>query len=527
MSRRLTLVLWALLAAGGCDDAPAEMVDMVVDHGLDAATPDLGTIDATSDAARLLDGAVDGQPDGRIDASARDASTGDASPIDGGMDGAPDGGEGLPDSSAVPMACTRPALVAGEVNRTLYVGQDGQDATGDGSRERPFGTLPHAAGQAEPGTAVRLLPGVYRGGIFLRDVRGEPGAPIVIGGVPGEPRPVIDASGQSEGLHLIRPRWVILEHLTVRSANDNGINVDDGGEYANPEAARHLSFRGLLVEQIGPNGNRDCLKLSGLDDFEVRESTFRGCGDRGSGVDMVGCHDGFIANNSFSDLGASGVQAKGGTARVRIANNRFVQAGARPVNMGGSTGLMYFRPPVDANQPNAEARRIEVVSNLFIGGETAAALVGCVSCVFAHNTVVEPDAWLLRVLQETTTANGLTFEPVRDGWVTGNIFLFERGQIRRGVNIGPNTAAESFRFTHNLFFASDNPEGSDPQPPGQQVGSIIGQAPRLDADRRPMADSPALGAGDPDAHALLEATLDGHCYSDPPTLGALAPVEQP
>src|SRR6185295_6848225 len=109
--------------------------------------------------------------------------------------------------------------------------------------------------------------------------------------------------------------------------------------------------------RVGPGGNCDGIKLSGVDEFRVASCTVEGWGTGGgSAIDMVGCHDGVVESNNF--LGASGagestssgngVQTKGGSANIVIRRNRFENAGARAINIGGSTGRQYFRPPLDS-----------------------------------------------------------------------------------------------------------------------------------------------------------------------------------
>ena len=76
----------------------------------------------------------------------------------------------------------------------------------------------------------------------------------------------------------------------MRGARINGINVDDAGDKANP--ARGIRIEHCSVVDTGGRGNHDALKLSGVDQFVVRGCHFEGWG--GSGIDMVGCHDGLI-----------------------------------------------------------------------------------------------------------------------------------------------------------------------------------------------------------------------------------------
>jgi len=72
-----------------------------------------------------------------------------------------------------------------------------------------------------------------------------------------------DLQGGGEGLHLVKVRYLILHDLEVTGAANNGINCDDGGGVANPDATRFVIFRRLNIHDIGGSGNQDGLKLSG------------------------------------------------------------------------------------------------------------------------------------------------------------------------------------------------------------------------------------------------------------------------
>src|SRR3954463_4231338 len=107
----------------------------------------------------------------------------------------------------------------------LHVDTGGNDDIGDGSLLKPFQSIAAAVRAAKPGTAVYIHAGTYRGGLSFGALRGSESAPIWLMGAPGEPRPVIRGGGQ--GLHLIRPRYVVVSDLEIRDIEDNGINVDD------------------------------------------------------------------------------------------------------------------------------------------------------------------------------------------------------------------------------------------------------------------------------------------------------------
>ena len=204
--------------------------------------------------------------------------------------------------------------------------------------------LRQALAKAQPGTRILLEPGEYPGGFSFANLRGEPGRPIVVAAADPRNPPVFKSGGA--GMHLADAAYLELHDLTVSGWSANGLNIDDGGSYDTP--AHHIVLRGLRVIGSAPPGNRDGIKLSGVDDFRVEGCTIEGWGTGGgSAIDMVGCHRGLIEGCTFRHTdapGSTGVQAKGGSSDVVVRRNRFENAGGRAVNIGGSTGLAYFRP---------------------------------------------------------------------------------------------------------------------------------------------------------------------------------------
>lgn len=177
-----------------------------------------------------------------------------------------------------------------------------------------------------------------------------------------------------------------------------------------------------------------------MDDFRVESCTVERWGDRGSGIDMVGCHPGKIAGCTFRHgdrEGDSGVQAKGRSADILVLACRFEHAGQRAVNLGGSTGLPFFRP-----EPQGyEAKGITVEDCAFVGSPAPVAFVGVDGAVVRHNTIYRPRRWAFRILQET---RGPEFVPSRDGHFTDNLIAFRSGEMTAPGNIGPDTAPGTF-----------------------------------------------------------------------------------
>ena len=452
------------------------------------------------------------------------ASGGSAGSGGAGTGGSGTGGAGTGGAGGTPGVCGDiTTFETGKApSKEIHVSTSGNN-NNDGSAANPVKTVEKAAQLATPGTAIRIHAGTYPGGEFISGLSGTAAAPIWIGGAPGEARPVFD--GGSQAMHLTKVRYVIVHDIEVQNSTANGINCDDGTDYANPDATRFVVFRNLGIKDIGGSGNQDCLKLSGLDDFWVLDSNFARCGGgtSGSGIDHVGCHKGLIARSKFTQMSGNGVQCKGGSEDIEIRWNQFNGGGQRAVNMGGSTGDQFFRPPLSTSGTNFEAKNIRVIANVFNGGVTALAYVGCVDCLAANNTIFEPENWLFRILQEKTSGGGYTFAEVQNGRFANNLVYFKRSAISTYVNIGPNTQASTFKFDTNLWYAHDNPGQSNPTNlPATETGGIAGQDPQLTnvgaADYSIPLTSPAAGKGT--AIPGVTGDLTGTCYGTPPSIGA-------
>lgn len=302
-----------------------------------------------------------------------------------------------------------------------------------------------ALGKLRPGTTLLLEPGVYSGGVDLRDVSGTRDLRIVIRGTDPDNPPVFE--GGRQAIHLANCSYVTLSNIKAKGFPTNGINIDDGGSFETP--AHHIVLENVTIVETGPTGNHDALKMSGVDHFVVRKCRFEGWG--GSGIDMVGCHHGivedciFTGRDGFSQ--SNGVQLKGGTEDVLVQCCFFKNAGQRSVNVGGSTGLQFFRPKVR----DYEARNITIAGNRFVASSAPVAWVTSDGGHIHHNTIVMPDKWVLRILQESRDAR---FRPCHDGLFERNLIIFD-SKIQTFVNVGPGTSPETFAFRHNAWHDMD------------------------------------------------------------------------
>lgn len=336
--------------------------------------------------------------------------------------------------------------------------------------------LVRAIQEATPGTTIRVAPGKYQGGLSAAKLHGSEGKPIVIAAADPKQPPVFEGSGS--GIQLSGCSYVELHDLHFTGATGNGINIDDASERDKP--SRGIVLRRLTVANVGPQGNRDGIKMSGVDGFVIDGCRVERWGSGGSAIDFVGCHEGVIENCIFTheegtaSAQANGVQTKGGSRKIAIRRCRFIHAGGRAVNAGGSTGMEYMRP---AN-PGYEAKDISVEDCYFIGSAAPVAFVGVDGATFRHNTIYRPTRWVLRILQENQNPG---YVPCRNGVFSDNLIVFHSTDLSTTVNVGGGTEPQTFRFENNAWFCEDAPARTQSlvRLPMAEVGGIHGTDPKL------------------------------------------------
>jgi hypothetical protein len=132
--------------------------------------------------------------------------------------------------------------------------------------------------------------------------------------------------------------------------------------------------------------------------------------------------------------------------------------------------LKFFRPK-DASY---EAKDLTIENNVFIGGQTPVAFVGIDGAVFRHNTMVDPEKWVMRILQETV---GERFAPCRNVTFERNLIVYTKA-VNVAVNIGPDTAPETFKFAENWWYCTDAP-ASKPSLPTAEKDGVYGKDPKV------------------------------------------------
>ncbi|HZW05932.1 MAG TPA: hypothetical protein VFF65_02320, partial [Phycisphaerales bacterium] len=221
--------------------------------------------------------------------------------------------------------------------------------------------------------------------------------------------------------------------------------------------------------------------------------------------------DGVVRNSTFRHAppgdggqdGASGVQIKGGSRNITVRSCTFQHAGQRAVNIGGSTGLNYFRPPLKpGTSERSEAAGAVVEGCTFFGGDAAVAFVGVDGADVRFNTIYHPRRWALRVLQENREPG---FVPCRGGRFTDNIVVLGEGAGGRpatAVNVGDGTKAAEFMFARNAWFTGNRSKQPPATLPARETDGVYGVAPRL---RDPANGDFTPGTGNPCERAGAKA----------------------
>ena len=336
-------------------------------------------------------------------------------------------------------------------------------ATADELTVRDAKELQTALPGLKSGTTLKIGPGEYPGGHEVRGITN-----LTVEALDAKQPPHFKDGGNA--WHFAGCAGLTVRNLRVSGQTGNGLNIDDGG---NAGGAKNITLERIEVSDVGPRGNRDGLKCSGLDDLTIRDCTITGWG--GQGIDCVGCHRVLITGCRFTGkegfTATAGIQLKGGSSEATVEKCHFNNGGERPVNVGGSTNLEYIRP-LGAKY---EAAKIIVRDNVMEGSSCAAAFVGVDGAEFTGNTVLYPGKWIFRILRENQEPD---FAPSRNVLVRDNRIVFRRAQVQVDVNISPGTAPETFRFEKNRWFAEDRVQASKPKLPAEEKDGVYGIDPR-------------------------------------------------
>ncbi len=363
---------------------------------------------------------------------------------------------------------------------------------------------------ADFGDTIYVKAGVYNGGMYIENLRSNDDKYLYIIGE-NDSETIIQGSNTS--IQFSSVRGIFIKNIVFEKQKRNILNFDDGGNYNNPST--RIIIENCTFRDIDATGNNDLLKLSGIDTFIVENCIFENGSKGGSGIDMVGCHNGRIEGNYFKNMGSNAIQAKGGTQYILIFRNYFENCGQRTLNLGGNTDLEYFRP----QDAPFEAADIAVHSNIIIGSVAPIAFVGCIRVEVINNTIIKPENWVIRILQETVDED--RFYKCGQGVFSNNIIYL--GSLKNAINIGPDTAPEEFLFNNNFWYNFENSNWAGPNTPTKDDNEIINLDPMFeDFDNynfKLKSESSAIGYIN--GYAYPKYDFYNNIFSEPRSAGAI------
>ena len=312
-----------------------------------------------------------------------------------------------------------------------------------------------------PGDILKIGPGTYPGGNSVRGINN-----LTVEALDPNAAPLFEGGGNA--WQFSRCEGLQLRQLHARGQTGNGFNIDDGEKLDQPVGGVVLDS--LRVEDVGPKGNFDGIKCSGLKGLRIVNCEVSGWG--GQAIDLVGCSDAVITGCRISGKEGysqhTGPQFKGGCRNIVIEKCILKDAGERSIQAGGSTGADFFRPP----GAKFEAKDIIIRDNVIEGGVCACAFTGVDGAEFSGNTILRPGKLIFRVLQET---RGEGVAACRNVKIAGNTINFRREQIASEFNIGEGNAPETFVIERNRWLAEDRPLSSRPKLPVREIGGVYGE----------------------------------------------------
>jgi len=323
---------------------------------------------------------------------------------------------------------------------------------------------------AREGDEIALEPGTYAGQLYRENLR-----QVTIRSADRDNPAVIQ--GGDYGLHLADPVQVTLADLVFQGQAENGINIDDADSYETP--ARDISLINITVKDIVNSGNHDAIKMAGVENFIIDGARIENWGDDGSAIDFVGCRNGLVQNSllihTALKVGGSGIRPKGGSKDIVIRANRIELpvATGRAIQAGGSTDAEFFRFADGDN--DYEAAGITIEGNVVIGGGAAFSWVNIDGGVVHHNLAQGQAPWVMRILNENP---GTAIVVTKNGQFRDNEIAFATGgEFNSAVNVGDDTAPETFQFAGNRWvnLADPTPDGSRPKLPAEESDGVYGE----------------------------------------------------
>jgi hypothetical protein len=342
---------------------------------------------------------------------------------------------------------------------------------------------------ANPGDRIVVRPGRYEQ-LSVAGVHGRHGELIQIIAKDPNDLPIFDGAGKDPwGFAMTDCAYILIDGLVATGAKRNNFELG----YADSHGwggVDHIIVRNLHSRHVAGTGNNDGIKMTGVTDFLFENCSVESWSGEGSAMDMVACARGLIANCHFSypdvkGANAKTIQSRGGSYHLGVFRCRFDESNHRTMQFGGSADKQFF---LQGNLDSGwEGLDMVAIGNVITGAESAVCFVSCTRCLFAYNTVVKQEDYVIRVLKEGGT------HQVADNTFQRNLVVYEKLSGTVLENGGGDLA--TFTFSDNYWYNANDPGQSIPQLAVRQDNPAGGQYPQLDQQFKPAPGSPAAAYG--------------------------------
>lgn len=346
-------------------------------------------------------------------------TSGTADEQTGGTGTTDDGGslpneEGLGGSSPT-LAGEQPVISYGAGSSTycsgsvdeagIYVSLTGNDATGDGSIDRPYRHIGYALAQSQAGDTIVLRGGTYvlngetfsiGGTTYPEEVRVR-NASITIKSRNGE-KAIIQCPIDHEADYSICVQFDPdadggkLKCLEIAGGYYYGVSFETKWDWGDPNdrsGATDIAIEDCTIRDTG----RDSVKIKpGSDGITIRRSEISGSGARdggnAEGIDNVNGDRMLVQDSFIHDTATTGIYFKGGATDCVVERTRVEHTGAGGIMVGFDTSPEYF--DTTANPDYYESIRGVVRNSIVV--DTVYAGIGMYAAKDAqilNNTIVD------------------------------------------------------------------------------------------------------------------------------------------
>lgn len=214
-----------------------------------------------------------------------------------------------------------------------YVATTGTDANPGTSAAQAFATVGRAVQAVRPGDAVWVAPGTYRpaASISIWEKAGSAASPILISGLPGQPRPVLDCSAfagsaANNGIYIggssVTTTFVTIRRLAIRNAGAHGIASQNARDLLIEDCEiGNCQFNGVYAASARVTVRRNWLHDNCAFNYPARSD-----GLWGQGIGLPGAVDGVVEANLVERNRGEGIDLYAGATGCRVAANVVLDA---------------------------------------------------------------------------------------------------------------------------------------------------------------------------------------------------------